>query len=107
MISQLAAAIAALTTANAELAKTNKLLTTDNKKLRNKLDGVPSSRSGRTFTKTNTGCFAVGVYCQYHRFCLGKTHTSATCSTPGPNHKKESTRANTMGGCQDHIGWDA
>ena len=113
MLSQLTTAIAALTTSTAELAETNKLLTSDNKKLCNELDGVPTSRSGRssslgrTFTKANPGRSAVGAYCHTHGFCLGKTHTSATCSNPGPTHNKEDTRANTMGGCQDHIGWDA
>ena len=97
MLSQLIAAVAALTTSTAELAETNKLLTSDNKKLRNELDGVPTSRSGRssslgkTFTKANPGRSAVGAYCHTHGFRLGKTHTSSTCSNTRPTHNKEAT----------------
>ena len=109
VISQLTAAVAVLTTANTELAETKKILTADNKKLRNKVDRVLSSRSGRssssgrTFTMSNPGYFIVGTYCHSHGFHLRKTHTIATCSNTDPNHKKEATRANTMGGSQDHI----
>jgi len=37
-------------------------------------------------------------YCHTHGYCVADDHTSATCKAPGPNHKKEATRANTMGG---------
>ena len=78
VLSQLTNDVAALTTANAQLSETKKLPTANNKKLRKKLDGVPSSGSGRssrsgiTFTKVNPGRFDIGAYFHSHGFRLGK-----------------------------------
>jgi hypothetical protein len=39
-------------------------------------------------------------YCWTHGYKVGSTHTSLTCNTPKPGHKKEATRAANMGGSQ-------
>jgi phage shock protein A len=39
-------------------------------------------------------------YCWMHGYKVGSTHTSLTCKLPKPGHKKEATRADTMGGSQ-------
>ena len=49
----------------------------------------------------------IGGYCHTHGF--GCNHASANCRTGENNnkHKKEATRSNTLGGCQDNKGWDS
>jgi hypothetical protein len=39
-------------------------------------------------------------YCWTHGYKVGSTHTSLTCKLPKPDHKKEATRADNMGGSQ-------
>lgn len=39
-------------------------------------------------------------YCWTHGYRVTENHTSATCNKPAEGHKKEATRANTMGGNQ-------
>lgn len=39
-------------------------------------------------------------YCWTHGFLVGKQHTSESCHTPAPGHKKEATARNTLGGNQ-------
>jgi hypothetical protein len=39
-------------------------------------------------------------YCWTHGYKVGNTHTSLTCTRPKPGHKKEATRADSMGGSQ-------
>jgi hypothetical protein len=39
-----------------------------------------------------------GSYCWTHGYLVGKTHTSATCSTPKPGHQVAATRTNPLGG---------
>jgi hypothetical protein len=42
-------------------------------------------------------------YCWTHGHDIGKTHTSATCGNPAPNHNFYATKWNTMGGSNKHI----
>jgi hypothetical protein len=39
-----------------------------------------------------------GNYCWTHGHDISKPHTSETCNRPRAGHKKEATKANTMGG---------
>jgi hypothetical protein len=39
-------------------------------------------------------------YCWTHGYKVGNTHTSLSCNLPKQGHKRESTRANNMGGSQ-------
>jgi hypothetical protein len=39
-------------------------------------------------------------YCWTHRYKVGNTHTSLSCNLLQQGHKREATRANTMGGSQ-------
>jgi len=41
-----------------------------------------------------------GSYCHTHGFLVASDHGSGNCKNPGPNHKAEATRENTMGGNQ-------
>ena len=41
-----------------------------------------------------------GNYCWTHGYRVGNKHNSETCKNPAPGHKKEATRANTMGGSE-------
>ena len=38
-------------------------------------------------------------YCYTHGYHITDSHTSTTCINPGAEHKKDATRANSMGGC--------
>ena len=42
-----------------------------------------------------------GSYCHTHGFLVHKNHNSMNCKNPGPNHCREATRENTMGGSQE------
>ena len=44
-------------------------------------------------------------YCHSHGYRCTGNHSSMTCLQPGPNHKKEATRENTMGGSTQNQGW--
>ena len=37
-------------------------------------------------------------YCHTHGYLVGPKHTSANCRQPGPNHNKQATQQNPMGG---------
>ena len=39
------------------------------------------------------------TYCHTHGITRNLRHDSASCQRPGPNHKKEATLANKLGGC--------
>ena len=39
-----------------------------------------------------------GSYCHTHGFLVGPKHNSETCQQPGPNHNRNATRQNPMGG---------
>ena len=39
-----------------------------------------------------------GSYCHTHGFLVGPKHNSETCRQPGPNHNRNATRQNPMGG---------
>ena len=39
-----------------------------------------------------------GSYFHTHGYLVGPKHTSATCRQPSPNHNKQATRQNPMGG---------
>ena len=39
-----------------------------------------------------------GSYCHTHGYLVGPKHTSETCRQPGPNHNRQATRQNPMGG---------
>jgi hypothetical protein len=39
-------------------------------------------------------------YCWTHGYKVGNTHTSLACKLPKPGHKRETTRADNMGGSQ-------
>ena len=39
-----------------------------------------------------------GSYCHTHGFLVGPKHMSETCRQPGPNHNRQTTRQNPMGG---------
>ena len=44
-------------------------------------------------------------YCWTHGYKVKKWHNSKTCKTRNNGHKEGATRANTMGGSQENIGW--
>ena len=39
-----------------------------------------------------------GSYCHTHGYLVGPKHTSETCRQPSPNHNRQATRQNPMGG---------
>jgi hypothetical protein len=43
----------------------------------------------------------MGSYCHTHGYLVYKTHHSGNCKYPNEGHKKEATRTNNMGGCQE------
>jgi hypothetical protein len=87
--------VAALTQANARLAKQLEENSNELRELKALLNQERSAKRGqRSFNPSNTN------YCWTHGFKLGITHTSLTCKTPQPGHKKEATRENSMGGSQ-------
>ena len=64
-------------------------------------NGTPTLNGKKMqFIKYNkNGC------CHSHGYRCTCKHSSMTCLQPGPNHKKEATRENTMGGCTKNQGW--
>jgi hypothetical protein len=87
--------VADLTQANARLVKK---LENNSNKLRELNALLNQERSAKRvqhiFNPSPTN------YCWTHDFKVGSTHTSLTCRMPKPGHKKEATRADTMGGSQ-------
>jgi hypothetical protein len=89
--------VAALTQANARLAKQLEENSNELRELKALLNQERSAKRGqRSFNPSTTN------YCWTHGFKLGSTHTSLTCKTQKPGHKKEATRENNMGGSQSN-----
>jgi hypothetical protein len=87
--------VAALTQANARLAKQLEENSNELRELKALINQERSAKRGqRSFNPSNTN------YCWTHGFKLGSTHTSLTCKTQKPGHKKEATPENNMGGSQ-------
>jgi hypothetical protein len=87
--------VAALTQANARLAKQLEENSNELRELKALLNQERSAKRGqRSFNPSPTN------YCWTRGFKVGSTHTSLTCKMPKPSHKKEATRADTMGGNQ-------
>jgi hypothetical protein len=87
--------VAALTQVNARLAKQLEENSNELRELKALLNQERSAKRGQCiFNPSNTN------YCWTHVFKLGSTHTSLTCKTQKPGHKKEATRENNMGGSQ-------
>jgi hypothetical protein len=87
--------VAALTQANARLAKQLEENSNELRELKALLNQERSAKRGqRSFNPSTTN------YCWTHGFKLGSIHTSLTCKTQKPGHKKEATRENIMGGSQ-------
>jgi hypothetical protein len=84
--------VAALTQTNARLAKPLEDNSNELRELKALLNQERSEKRGqRSFNPSPTN------YCWTHGFKLGSTHTSLTCKTQKPGHKKEATRENNMG----------
>jgi predicted component of type VI protein secretion system len=87
--------VAALTQANARLANQLEDNSNELRELKAQLNQDRSSKRGqRSFNPSPTN------YCWNHGFKLRRTHTSLTCKTQTPGHKKEATRADNMRGSQ-------
>jgi histidinol-phosphate/aromatic aminotransferase/cobyric acid decarboxylase-like protein len=92
--------VAALTQANARLAKQLEENLKELRELKALLNQERSAKRGlRSFNPSTTN------YCWTHGFKLGSTHTSLRCKTQKPGHKKEATRENNMGGSQANKEW--
>jgi hypothetical protein len=75
--------VAALTQADARLAKQLEENSNELRELKALLSQERSAKRGqRSFNPSPTN------YCWTHGFKLGSTHTSLTCKTPKPGHKK-------------------
>jgi hypothetical protein len=87
--------VAALTQANVRLAKQLEGNSNELQELKALLNQERSAKRGQlSFNPSNTN------YCWTRGFKLGSTHTSLTCKTQRPGHKKEATQENNMGGSQ-------
>jgi hypothetical protein len=87
--------VAAVTQANARLAKQLEENSNELQELKALLNQERSTKRGRrSFNPSPTN------YCWTHGFKIGSTHTSLTCKTQKPGHRKEATRENNMGGSQ-------
>jgi hypothetical protein len=87
--------VAALIQANARLAKQLEENSNELRELKALLNQERSAKRGqRSFNPSPTN------YCWTNGFKRGSTHTSLTCKTQKPSHKKEATRENNMGGSQ-------
>jgi hypothetical protein len=87
--------VAALTQANARLAKQLEDNSNELRELKALLKNERSENRGqRSFNPSPSN------YCWTHCYRVGSTHTSLTCKLPKPGHKKEATRADSMGGSQ-------
>jgi hypothetical protein len=87
--------VATLTEGNPHLVKQ---LEDNSNKLRELKDLLKKERTEkrgqRSFNPSSSN------YCWTHGYKVGSTHTSITCKLPKPGHKKEATRAESMGGSQ-------
>jgi hypothetical protein len=89
--------VAALTQANARLAKQLEENSNELRELKALLNQECIAKRGRrSFNPSTTN------YSWTRGFKLGSTHTSLTCKTQKPGHKKEATRENNMGGSQSN-----
>jgi hypothetical protein len=87
--------VKALTQANARLAKQLEDNSNELRELKEFLKKERSEKRGqRSFNPSPTN------YCWAHGYKVGSTHTSLTCKLLKPGHKREATRADTMGGSQ-------
>jgi hypothetical protein len=87
--------VAALTQANARLAKQLEDNSNELRELKALLKKERSENRGqRSFNPSPRN------YCWTHGYKVGSTHTSLTCKIPKPGHKKEATREDNMGGSQ-------
>jgi hypothetical protein len=87
--------VAALTQANARLAKQLEDNCTELRELKALINKERSEKRGqRSFNPSpSNNCWTSG-------YKVGSTHTGLTCNLPKPGHKKEATRADNMGGSQ-------
>jgi hypothetical protein len=84
--------VAALTQANARLAKDN---SNELRELKALLKKERTEKRGQcSFNPSPIN------YCWTHGYKVGSTHTSLTCKLLKPGHKPEATRADNMGGSQ-------
>jgi hypothetical protein len=90
--------VAALTQANAHLAKKLEDYSTELRELNTLLNKERREKRGQI-------CFTPSArnYCWTHGYKVGSNHTSLTCKLPKPDHKTEATRADIMGGSQANI----
>jgi hypothetical protein len=87
--------VAALTQANARLAKQLEDNSNELRELKALLQKERSEKRGqRSFNPSPSN------YCWTHGYKVVSTHTILTCKLPKPGHKKEATRADSMGGSQ-------
>jgi hypothetical protein len=90
--------VAALTQANTRLAKQLEEHSNESRELKALLNEERSAKRGQRSFNTSPA-----NYCWTHGFKLGNTHTSLTCKTQKPGHKKEATRENNMGGSHANM----
>jgi alpha-galactosidase/6-phospho-beta-glucosidase family protein len=87
--------VAALTQANARLAKQLEDNSNDLRELKASIKKERTEKRGqRIFNPSSINYFWT------HGYRVGNTHTSLTCKLPKPGHEKEATRADNMGGSQ-------
>jgi hypothetical protein len=87
--------VAVVTQANARLAKQLEDNSNELRELKALIKKARSEKRGNhSFNPSPIN------YCFTHGCKVGSTHTSLTCKLPRPVHKKEATRADTMGGSQ-------
>lgn len=92
---------------NFNLQQVNAALSKDNSTLKEQLDKQARLLADLTNMVKDIKCQNTnaprrrtlsGNYCYTHGFLVGKDHNSSTCKKPGPDHKKEATATNRMGG---------
>jgi hypothetical protein len=87
--------VAALTQANARLAKQLEENSNELRELKALIKKERDEKRGqRGFNPSPIN------HCWMHGYKVGSTHMSLTCKLPKPGHKKEATRADSMGGSQ-------
>jgi hypothetical protein len=87
--------VTAFTQANARLARQLEYNSNELRELKDLLKKERSEKHGQRSFKPSTS-----NYCWNHGYKVGSTHTSLTCKLPKPDHKKEATRVDSMGGSQ-------
>ena len=102
-----------LTGSRIKIASLEKKLREQQSRRGGNADNANDSGSAIAYTITRKiGCgnpreWRIGGYCHKHGY--GANHNSTDCRAGGrdSSHKKDATRDNTMGGCQDNKGWDS